>query len=285
MLILYNLGNKGIGLYKGGFTIFSQNIVIIGIIAVILTSITSYTVGKINPKLGEILNMQMVFPLGVFLFTIIIALLYYGAVWITNALINKKEEEKNENKIENLEKFLCNNKDLYLEKIKCSCDLAEYQIKNHEKKIIGYSKCISNQSIIQSIWLYSSDNHIEPIMVVTRSPDGVNFLINDKKATIGYLSERSNGLVYYNLDMQMRGTIYDNEIHDTTDDADVLYMIATFTPASSKKSKQFILKGENAILGKYYASLRNIDLTQDINDEFDIRVASIAAIFLDVKFS
>lgn len=266
--------------------IFSVNFILISIVAVILSILTLFIVGIFNSRLEELLATQMIFPIVVCLFVIVLVLLYYGFVKIYNAFNSGKNEENKANKIDSTGGE-GNNSDLYLREKKNTCDLREYQIENHEKEIVWYGKCILRQNSIQSIELYSSKPNVELILQVIRSPDGVKFSVNDKKTAIGYLIIENNGLIFNDLDMQKMVAIFEDEINEEEEDVNIVYMIATLTPAPScsRKTKQFSIRGKsNGILGKYYVSLQNIDLTPDINNEFDRRVAIVAAIFLDVQF-
>lgn len=255
--------------------------------AVILSVLSLYIAGKFNSKLENFLGIHVIFTIEVFSFIVILILLYYGFNLLSGALKKEKEEDLKKDDINSMGGCIDNNNDLYLREKNISSNLREYQVENCKKEIIWYSKCMLSRGNIQSIELYSSKPNIEMNLQVAKSPDELRFIINDKKTAIGYLNVEKNGLFFSDLTEHKIVTVYEEEQTQESEDINTAYMIATLTPfPGSKKPKQYLIKGKSTqILGKYYLSIHNIDLTPDINCEFDRRMAIIAAIFLEVQFN
>ncbi|SMC94113.1 hypothetical protein [Sporomusa malonica] len=252
---------------------------------IVLAGIISFVVGEYNHVLGEILGMAMVQPFLIIALIIVFLILYSGF----RRIFNKEEKEKIIEKFTESEKEKSNSpndySDLYLARSILTNELIEYQILNKEKLMFGRSRCILNQGKVHSITLYSGHANKEIVLQVSEEIAGLKYLIKDSQSIIGSIKITDKGLSFNNID---NISIYTATPENVTDDgfgavADWAIALDTLQGySSSSKFNYFMLKGEcNETLGKYYMSLRNIDLTPDTNSKFDRRIATIFSIFLD----
>lgn len=248
-----------------------------------LAGIISFIVGEKDSVLGEILGMAMVQSFLIIALLIVFLISYKGF----RRIFNKEKKEKI------IEKFTENEKpnssydysDLYLTRNILTNDLIEYQILNKEKSMYWSGRCNLNQGKIYSITLCSGHENKEMILQVRKELVGLEYLIKDSQSVIGNIKITDKGLSFEDID---NISIYTATPENETDDglgavADWLIAMDTLNPFSSaSKVNYFTLKGENnEVLGKYYMSLKNIDLTTDTNEKFDRRIAVIFSIMLD----
>lgn len=249
---------------------------------IVLAGIISLVVGEKSSVLGEILGMAMIQPFLIMALLIVFLILYKGY----RRIFNKEEKGKI------IEKYTENEKknssydysDLYLNRKVVANDLIKYQVLNKEKLIYWSGRCNLKQGKIHSITLYSEHENQEIILQVKKVA-GLEYLIKDSQSHIGSIKITDKGLGFNNLD---NVPVYTATPENVTDDglgmvADWLIAIDTLKPFSSASTANyFVLKGENdEILGKYYISLKNIDLTIDAAGKFDRRIAAIFSMLLD----
>lgn len=252
---------------------------------IVLSWIISFAVGEYNSVLGEILEMAMVHPLLLIFLSTLLLIIYIGL----RRIFNKEEKEiKIEAITENEEKRSsnsCGYSDMYLTKSILTSDLIEYQIINKENTILWTGRCNLNRGKIHSIILYSGDANKEIVFQVAREATGFEYFIKDSRSIIGSIIITNNGLRFNNID---NSPIYTATPETVAYDglgavADLLVGIDTLQAFSSASKVNYItLKGKDEeLLGKYYTSLRNIDLTTDTNNNFDRRIAAVFSMFLD----
>jgi uncharacterized membrane protein YdcZ (DUF606 family) len=251
-------------------------------VLIVLAGIISLVVGEKNSALGEILGMAMIQPFLVIALFIVFLILYKGF----RRFIKKEEKEKviekyTENEIQNSS---YDYNDLYLTRNILATDLIEYQILSKEKVIYWSGRCNLNQGKIHSLTLCSEHENKEIILQVEELA-GLEYIIKDSQSLIGSIKITDKGLSFNNID---NVPMYTATPENVTDDglgmvADWLIAIDTLKPFSSASTANyFVLKGENdEILGKYYISLKNIDLTIDATGKFDRRIAVIFSMLLD----
>jgi hypothetical protein len=250
---------------------------------IVLAWIISFVVGEYNPVLGEILGMAMVQPFLIIVLLIVFLILYGGF----RRTSNKKGKEKIIEKFTESEKSNSpyDYSDIYLTRSILANNLIEYQILNKEKLMFWSGRCNLNQGKIHSITLYSGHANKEIVLQVSEEIVGLEYLIKDSQSIIGSIKIIDNGLSFNNID---NIPIYTATPENVIDDglgvvADWAISLDTLQGYSSaSKFNYFMLKGESSeTLGKYYMSLRNIDLTPDTNNKFDRRIATIFSMFLD----
>jgi len=249
---------------------------------IVLAGIISLVVGEKNSVLGEILGMAMIQPFLVIALLIVFLILYKGF----RRIFNKEEKGKIIGKYTENEKQngSYDYSDLYLNRNILANDLIEYQILTKEKVIYWSGRCNLNQGKIHSITLCSEHENQEIILQVEKLA-GLEYLIKDSQSHIGSIKITDKGLSFNNIG---NVEVYTATPEIVADDglgivADWLIAVDTLKPFSSASTANyFVLKGENdEILGKYYISLKNIDLTTDVTGKFDRRIAAIFSMLLD----
>lgn len=264
-------------LLKGAFCLKA----LIVLTLIILATIISFVVGEYNSKLGEILGMAMIQPLLLSFLFVIFLVLYIGLRKIFTK--EKKEKEKfNENEISN---NVCVNSDIYLVKTNSDRDLIEYQFMNKENSTLWNGRCNLIQGKIHSIMLYSGDTNMGIVLQVLQEIVGQEYLIKDSHSIIGKIKITNKGLSFSNLNHKVTHTAILETVIDEGFGAVADWLLALDTLhaySSSIKYSYFILNGENGVTsGKYYITLQNIDLTPDINNNFDRRIASVFSMLID----
>jgi len=254
------------------------------VLAIIILSWTiSHVVGEYNPTLGEILGMNIVQPF-VLVFLLIILLSSYNGL---RRIFNKEKIGKKVEKITEKEELNSpsDHSDLYLKKCISTSELIEYQITSKENAILWSSNCKLIQGKLHSIILYAGDIKKEVVFEVTKEPTSLKYRIKNSQSNMRSIIITTNGLIFNDVDDNI---IYTATPETASDDGfgevvDWLLFIDTLNPFSSaSKIDYFILRDKNdEVLGKYYLSLKNIDLTIDTNNKFDRRIAAIFSILLD----
>jgi hypothetical protein len=176
--------------------------------------------------------------------------------------------------------------DIYLTKCNSINDLTEYQFKNKENRLLWRAHCNFIESKINSITLYTSDSNIEMKLRATQDETGHRYIVKNNNSTLlGYIEFTPLGFIFKSNDNRLICSA--NLINKTTDGfgaiIDGLITLDTFNIFTSKETtKYFTLNDDNnETLGKYFVSLKNIDLSSNKNNKFDVRVAALFSILID----
>ena len=259
------------------------------VISIILAYLSASIVGTYSHNAGEFLDRQRIHPILTLFFMGVFAVIYKAFSW----LLGKKKEEVVAEIEKSQEKnggSLNSDNDLYLIKNSHTDDLIEYQIENKGKVPFWQGKCILTHGSVQSIELFSSSNINEVVLKVSiQANDSSELLVKNGEVAIGSLKLTNSGLVFCNSDNKpVYSAILEGipvEKYEKVADF-ILRLDSLDVSAYPQKKAFFRINDQNdEMLGKYYYSLKNMDLTLDENSKFDRRIAAVFLMLLDAKIT
>lgn len=243
-----------------------------------------------NAQLGKVrLTVFSLLAFGIMFVLIIISkwLLKLKSQLLDNNQLIEKSSTCQQEQINSL----CKENDFYIKNTKSINDLLEYEILNADKEVVWNCRCKLAQEIIHSIEMCTSDK-VESILKVIYNPVKQLYWVIDGQLSIGTIRKDSEGWHYNNVDDQLIYSAIIKEKDEEEEDFNkAVNLIGVFTPlyftspTPRRRLVDFILHGnKDEVIGQYFFSLSNIDLTSDIDRKFDRRIAVIFSILLDVQF-
>lgn len=257
------------------------------IAAVILATVTRIAIGQYDPHTGEIIGMRGVHAILIIVFGLLLAIMY--RVWWPSGkkAATGAAEVKSDSDFWKPPVGFEANSDLYLARSVQSRTLIEYQIKNKDGAVLWSGRCRLDKGGLRSIECYSGQATDDMNFGIVREKDGQGFRLTDRQSAVGAIRVTDKGLSFYDLDGLLAYSAVMEEINEDGLDVviDWILTLETGRPLSRDyESRYFLLnKAGQGSLGKYFWALNNLDLTADIYNDLDRRVAVVFALFIDVQ--
>ena len=175
-------------------------------------------------------------------------------------------------------------REFYLKGMLSSRSMLEYQITGKDKSRIWTARCKVNEGNVRSIQLFSDTLCGDCLLQVTEEIPQQKYTVKERHTNIGSITVTNQHWEYYNLDhgMVCRATLETKA--EEWDLALAFLSVVLLNPDDSPptKTNYLIFHDDNGTtLGKYSIDLNNIDLTQDTDNRFDLRIAAVFAILAD----
>ena len=250
-----------------------------------IAGIISNVVEKYNSRGGEILGMAMVQPLLLFLFLIVGVALYQVC-----CKFFRLDKQKASNRRDSECPLTAEEKrDIFFERNITSKDLIKYKffnrLRNKQKAMRWNVSCTLIQGKIHSIVLYADDTDAEEVVQIKVTGSGGEYLVMKGSLPVGCIKITDKILQYIQTDNKKTYSAnFESEANEGLGSgSDWLLTLFTLDVQNSQSIyNYFSLQVDNdEIVGRIDTCLKNIDLTADANNKFDVRIAGLFAIFID----
>lgn len=175
-------------------------------------------------------------------------------------------------------------RDLFLKRTAKSGNTIDYQILDNNKAKLWAARCNVMEGNVRFIELFSNALHGDCLLQVTEEIPQQKYTVNDSYTNIGSITAANQHWEYYNTNHNL---VHAATLETITEDRDELwawlYVIFISHIDSPPNKSRFLLfnNGNKTTLGKYSFDLKNIDLTQDTDNRFDLRIATVLAILAE----
>ncbi|MDR3592092.1 MAG: hypothetical protein P4N41_20740 [Negativicutes bacterium] len=251
--------------------------------AILLATVTEIVVSQYDPHTGEILEMRGVHVIAVMIFGLLLAIVYLilrpaDKKAATGALPEKSDADfwKPLGRVEA-------DSDLYLLRQVRSMGLLEYRIRNKDGTEVWQGECRLDREGVLSIGGCSGAGG--QVFELVRAKSGEGFLLSDSQAELGVLKVTGKGLSFTEPDGHPAyAAVMEEENEDGLDVViNWILTLDTGRPLARNKEASYFLFNKEAkgALGKYFWALNNLDLTADLDGDFDRKVAVAFAVFID----
>lgn len=175
-------------------------------------------------------------------------------------------------------------RDLYLKKAAKSGNTIDYQIMGNNKAKLWAARCNVTEGNVRSIQLFSDALYGDCLLQVTEEIPQQKYAVKDRQTDIGSITVANQHWEYYNTNHTL---VHAAALETITEERDELWawlfvIFINRTDSPSLKSKYVLFTDSSGTTrGKYSFDLNNIDLTQDTDNRFDLRIAAVFAILAD----
>ncbi len=176
-------------------------------------------------------------------------------------------------------------RDLNLKQISHSGHSIEYQISAKDKAKRWTARCNVTGNNVRSIQLFSGTLYGECALLVTEEIPQQKYTVKDHATTIGSINVGQQRWEFYDTTPAL---IYAIKLETVVEDEGNLetWLGAIVSnnghfPGTTVFKYWLLQDSSGTTLGKYFIDLNNIDLTQDTDNRFDLRIAAIFAILAD----
>lgn len=253
---------------------------------IVIAGIISNVVGKYNSRGGEILGMAMVQPLLLFLLLIVGVALYQVCCKFFR-LDKQKASNCNDGECPLIPE---EKKDIFFERNIISKDLIKYKffnrLCNEQKAMLWNASCTLIQGKIHSIVLYADDTDAEEVVQIKAAGSGGEYLVMKRNLPAGCIKITDKILQYIQTDNKKTYSAnFESEADEGLGSAsDWLLTLFTLDIQNSQSIYNYfsLQVDNNEIVGRIDTCLKNVDLTADANNQFDVRIAGLLAIFIDI---
>lgn len=176
-------------------------------------------------------------------------------------------------------------RDLNLKRISNSGNSIEYQITTKNKVKLWTARCNVAEGNVRSIQLFSGTLYGDCILQVTEEIPQQKYTVKDRQSCIGSIIAAHQRWEFYDT---ILGLIYAIKLETVVENEGNL---ETWLGAIVSNNNHFpgttvfkywlLQDSSGTILGKYFMDLNNIDLTQDTDNRFDLRIAAVFAILAE----
>lgn len=256
------------------------------LVVITLTWVLTHYLEQDFSRLGEILHYQG--PHNLFLIVVagIMAILYC----VVRSYFKADGKAKSESIAKPNPDTVCSpirENDFYLKRQGTSPDFIECQISTNENAQFWFGRCKLHCGKVRSVVLCAGAAAENIVVNVTQEATGTKYIVDDGRTIIGRIEKTAKGLKYIDTDNNPGGSaVRKTRIKlGLGEFADWLITWDTLTGFNSKSKFQYYLlkDGKDKTIGKYFRSLGNVDLTRDINNQLDRRIAAVFAIFLEYE--
>jgi len=252
---------------------------------IVTVSIIANVVEMYNSRWGEIFGMAMAQPLLLFLLLIVGVALYQVCCKFFR-LDKQKESNPSDRECSLIDE---DKKDIFFEKNIISKGLIKYKffnrLRNEQQVIRWNASCTLIQGKIHSVVLYADDTDEEEVVQIKEAGRRGEYLAMEGSLPAGYIKITDKILQYIQTDNKKT---YSANFKSDVDEglgtaADWLLTLFTLDAQNSQSIyNYFSLQVDNdEIVGRIDTCLKNIDLTADVNNKFDVRIAGLFAIFIE----
>jgi len=175
-------------------------------------------------------------------------------------------------------------RDLYVKRAAKSGNTIDYQILGNDKAKLWAARCNVAGGNVRSLQLFSDALYGDCLLQVTEEIPQQKYMIKERHTNIGSITVANQHWEYYNLDHVLVCTATLETKAEEWDLALAFLSVVLLNPDDSPPTKTnfLIFHDDNGTtLGKYFIDLKNIDLTQDAGNRFDLRIATVLAILAD----
>lgn len=157
-----------------------------------------------------------------------------------------------------------------------------------ESSELWCASCTVLEGEVHSIRIYSGDRKTEIAIQVDAETPGLTYVVKEGPDIVGHIIATNNGLEFKDMNNTKKysATIETKITEGLGSAADWLITIDSGSGFSTgSKFQYFSYKNANGdTVGKYFLALKNIDLSSDVSNKFDIRIAAVFSIFIDNAF-
>jgi hypothetical protein len=176
-------------------------------------------------------------------------------------------------------------RDLILKRISHAGHSIEYQISAKDKAKHWTARCNVTEGNVRSIQLFSGTLYGECALLVTEEILQQKYTVKDHTTTIGSINVGQQRWEFYDTTSALiytikLETVVENEGNLETWLGAIVSNNGHF-PGTTVFKYWFLQDSSGTTLGKYFIDLKNIDLTQDTDNRFDLRIAAAFAILAD----
>lgn len=175
-------------------------------------------------------------------------------------------------------------RDLYVKRAAKSGNTIDYQILGNDKAKLWAARCNVAGGNVRSLQLFSDALYGDCLLQVTEEIPQQKYAVKDRQTTIGSISVANQHWEYYNTNHTL---VHAATLKTITEERDELWawlsvIFINRTDSPPLKSKYVLFTDSNGTTrGKYSFDLNNIDLTQDTDNRFDLRIAAVFAMLAD----
>jgi len=176
-------------------------------------------------------------------------------------------------------------RDLTMKRVANSGNSIEYQIAAKDKLKLWTARCNVMEGNVRTIQLFSGTLYGDCILQVTEEIPQQKYTVKDRQSCIGSIIVAHQRWEFYDTTQAL---IYAMKLETVVENEGNL---ETWLGAIVSNSNHFpgttifkywlLQDGSGTTLGKYFIDLKNIDLSQDKDNHFDLRIAAIFAILAD----
>ncbi|MDU2064735.1 MAG: hypothetical protein E6713_07805 [Sporomusaceae bacterium] len=207
---------------------------------------------------------------------------FFVAALISLVVVNIINSHLKGRKAEKTTDIQYHTNDLYFIRTNENNDSIHYHIKNNIENGTSWSSCC----ILKQGKLYSFNLDTDKPIEVIQNNHKPSYKVKEDFATLGEIVFINNGFTFKNN----QEIVEYKAILDTTTDeglgtaADFLLALEFGNSFSSSiTTSNFVIKNQNEeIVAKYYVPLKNLDLSFDIANQLDLRIAAVFGMIFDI---